>query len=99
MKSLIFLIFQIYLQASLPAVNTLVDTAQFAVDQLVQNIANDPDPPLVLSTLLLSLFTGNIVGNSITDTVKKVENEKEKIMKEKEKEKEKEEKEKEKEEK
>ena len=77
-------------QASLPLVNTLVDTTQFAVDQIVQNIVQDPDPPLVLATILLSLATGNLVGNSISEELGKKEKEKKEKDKEKEKEKEKE---------
>ena len=68
-----------------------MDTAQLAVDTLVRNLAADPAPPLVVTTLLLSLVTGNILGHSITDTLVKIERgKKEKERKEKEKELEKE---------
>ena len=62
-----------------------MDTAQLAVDTLVQSLAADPEPPLVVTTLLLSLVTGNILGHSITDTIVKMEGgKKEKERKEKE---------------
>ena len=68
-----------------------MDTAQLAVDTLVRTLAADPAPPLVVTTLLLSLVTGNILGHSITDTLVKIERgKKEKERKEKEKELEKE---------
>ena len=76
-------------QASIPAVDSLVDTAQFAVDQLITSVQENPDPPLVLSTLFLSLVSGNLLGNSISDKVSKKEKDK-KDKKEKEKEKDKE---------
>jgi len=63
-------------QASIPAVDSLVDTAQFAVDQLITRVQENPDPPLVLSTLFLSLVTGNLIGNSISDKVSKAEKDK-----------------------
>merc|ERR1712137_69814 len=63
-------------QAAIPAVDSLVDTAQFAVDQLITSVQENPDPPLVLSTLFLSLVTGNFLGNSISDKVSKAEKEK-----------------------
>ena len=75
-------------QASIPAVDSLVDTAQFAVDKLITRVQENPDPHLVLSTLLLSLVTGNLLGNSISDKVSKAEKEK-KDKKDKEKEKDK----------
>merc|ERR1712137_1212909 len=58
------------------SVDSLVDTAQFAVDQLITSVQENPDPPLVLSTLFLSLVTGNFLGNSISDKVSKAEKEK-----------------------
>ena len=74
-------------QATIPAVDSLVDTAQFAVDQLITSVQENPDPPLVLSTLFLSLVTGNFLGNSISDKVSKAEKDKKDKEKEKEKEK------------
>merc|ERR1712137_733610 len=58
------------------SLDSLVDTAQFAVDQLITSVQENPDPPLVLSTLFLSLVTGNFLGNSISDKVSKAEKEK-----------------------
>ena len=40
------------------------------MSELVSRLAEDPDPPLVVSTLILSVLTGSILGNSLTDKAK-----------------------------
>ena len=37
------------------------------MSELLNGLAEDPDPPLVVSTLILSVVTGSILGNSLTD--------------------------------
>lgn len=35
------------------------------MSSLINRFTDNPDPPLVVATLLLSLLTGNLLGNSI----------------------------------
>ena len=38
------------------------------MSSLITRITDNPDPPLVVATILLSLITGNLLGNSIIET-------------------------------
>lgn len=57
-------------QDSTPIINSVIDTVQFTINEVLDNLAENPQPPIIIATVLLSLVTGSVVGNSITDTAR-----------------------------
>jgi len=57
-------IFETDRQDSTPIVDAILDP----INELIDNLTENPEPPIIIATVLLSLVTGQVVGNTITDT-------------------------------
>jgi len=53
-------------------VNEGIDAAQFTIDELINRTAENPSPLIIGTTLLLSLLTGEAIGNGLTDAARAV---------------------------
>merc|ERR1711970_518235 len=57
-------IFETDRQDNTPIVDAILDP----INELIDNLTENPEPPIIIATVLLSLLTGKVVGNTITDT-------------------------------
>lgn len=48
----------------------IIDAIFDPINELIENLTENPEPPLIIATVLLSLVTGKYVGNTITETAR-----------------------------